>query len=44
MAKLKARYVCQACGSVASRWQGQCADCAEWNSLVQESAQVSNIF
>ena len=44
MAKLKSRYVCQACGSVASRWQGQCADCAEWNSLVQESAQVSNIF
>ena len=44
MAKIKARYVCQACGSVASRWQGQCADCAEWNTLVQESAEVSSIF
>ena len=44
MAKLKARYVCQSCGSVSPRWQGQCADCSEWNSLVQESAQVSNIF
>ncbi|MGH6784972.1 MAG: DNA repair protein RadA, partial [Sphingomicrobium sp.] len=44
MAKLKARYVCQACGSVSPRWQGQCADCSEWNSLVQEAAQVSNIF
>ena len=38
MAKLKARYVCQACGSVQPRWQGQCPDCAEWNTLVQESA------
>jgi DNA repair protein RadA/Sms len=44
MAKPKSRYVCQACGSVASRWQGQCADCAEWNTLVQESAEISNIF
>ncbi len=43
MAKLKTRYVCQACGSVASRWQGQCIDCAEWNTLVQE-ASVESIF
>src|SRR5438309_4122389 len=44
MAKPKSRYTCQACGSVSSRWQGQCADCAEWNTLVQESAEVSSIF
>jgi DNA repair protein RadA/Sms len=44
MAKVKARYVCQACGSVSHRWQGQCPDCAEWNTLVQESAGVSSIF
>jgi len=44
MAKTKARYVCQSCGSVSHRWQGQCADCAEWNTLVQESAEVSSIF
>ena len=44
MAKVKSRYVCQSCGSVSSRWQGQCADCAEWNTLVQESAGVSSIF
>jgi DNA repair protein RadA/Sms len=44
MAKAKTRYVCQACGSVSSRWQGQCPDCAEWNTLVQESAEVSSIF
>ena len=44
MAKPKSRYVCQACGSVATRWQGQCADCGDWNTLVQETAAVSNIF
>ncbi len=44
MAKAKARYVCQSCGSVSHRWQGQCPDCAEWNTLVQEAAEVSNIF
>ena len=38
MAKLKTRYVCQACGSEQHRWQGQCPDCAEWNTLAQESA------
>src|SRR5688572_1055459 len=44
MAKPRIRYVCQACGSLSTRWQGQCADCAEWNSLVQETAAVSSIF
>ena len=37
MAKPKKRYVCQECGSVASRWQGQCEDCSAWNSLVEEA-------
>ena len=37
MAKPKKRYICQACGSVSHRWQGQCADCAEWNTLVEEA-------
>ncbi len=37
MAKPKKRYVCQACGSVSHRWQGQCPDCAEWNTLVEDA-------
>jgi DNA repair protein RadA/Sms len=37
MAKSKKRYVCQACGSVSHRWQGQCPDCAEWNTLTEEA-------
>ncbi|MGI9376451.1 MAG: DNA repair protein RadA [Tsuneonella suprasediminis] len=36
MAKVKKRYVCQACGSVSHRWQGQCPDCAEWNTLAED--------
>lgn len=43
MAKLKTRYICQACGSEHHRWQGQCPDCAEWNTLVQE-ASVPTVF
>jgi DNA repair protein RadA/Sms len=37
MAKAKRRYVCQACGSESSRWQGQCDDCGEWNTLAEEA-------
>jgi DNA repair protein RadA/Sms len=44
MAKSKSRYVCQSCGSVATRWQGQCADCGDWNSLVQEVPAAANVF
>ena len=44
MAKSKSRYVCQACGSVTSRWQGQCVDCGEWNSLVQDAALAATVF
>src|ERR671916_2192374 len=44
MAKPRKRYVCQACGSVSSRWQGQCADCAEWNTLVEDAAAVVTLF
>jgi DNA repair protein RadA/Sms len=42
MAKPKKRYVCQECGSVASRWQGQCEDCGNWNTLVEEAG--ANVF
>ena len=44
MAKPKKRYVCQSCGSVSSRWQGQCPDCAEWNTLVEDAGAVVTPF
>src|SRR3954447_24616127 len=31
-------HVCSACGNQEARWHGQCPDCGEWNTLVEESA------
>ena len=44
MAKPQKRYVCQSCGSVSHRWQGQCADCTEWNTLVEEAGAIVTPF
>jgi DNA repair protein RadA/Sms len=33
MAKLKTAYVCNECGSDFSKWQGQCPDCGQWNTV-----------
>ncbi len=35
-AKLRSKYVCQNCGASHSQWLGQCSQCREWNSLVEE--------
>ena len=37
MAKPKRTYVCQQCGTATPRWQGQCDDCGEWNTLIEEA-------
>lgn len=44
MAKSQIRYVCNACGSLATKWAGQCADCGEWNTLVQDAGALINPF
>src|ERR1700683_3793989 len=36
MAKSKEVFVCQNCGAASPKWQGQCAACGEWNTLVAE--------
>ncbi len=41
MARLQARFVCTACGSVQPRWAGQCPDCGAWNSLVRADGVAS---
>ena len=35
MAKAKSNYSCSACGASASKWAWQCADCGEWNTLIE---------
>ena len=44
MAKPQKRYVCQSCGSVAHRWAGQCADCQDWNTLVEDAGATVTPF
>jgi DNA repair protein RadA/Sms len=43
MAKSKSKKVfsCQSCGSQYPKWQGQCTDCGEWNTLVEEQFSAS---
>jgi DNA repair protein RadA/Sms len=36
MARDGVTYVCQTCGSVQSKWAGQCPACNGWNCLVEE--------
>ena len=40
MPKTKTAFVCIECGADFSKWQGQCPECGEWNS-VQEFKQAS---
>ncbi len=34
--KAKSQYVCQQCGANYAKWVGQCANCGNWNSLVEQ--------
>ncbi|MGE4410379.1 MAG: DNA repair protein RadA [Sphingobium sp.] len=40
MAKAKRKFVCQQCGAISPRWQGQCDDCGGWNTLVEEAPET----
>jgi len=35
MAKARAIYTCGNCGGQQPKWQGQCPDCGEWNTLTE---------
>src|SRR5476649_2958539 len=39
MSRRTLSFICQNCGAVASRWQGKCEACGEWNTLAQEGAE-----
>jgi DNA repair protein RadA/Sms len=34
--KLRTAFFCSRCGAEHSRWQGQCRECGEWNTLIEE--------
>jgi DNA repair protein RadA/Sms len=39
VSKRSLSFICQNCGAGATRWQGKCEACGEWNSLAQEGAE-----
>jgi DNA repair protein RadA/Sms len=41
MAKSKEVFVCQNCGASSPKWQGQCAGCGEWNTLLAEVSRTN---
>jgi len=34
--KVKTAFVCTNCGAIHPKWQGQCKECGEWNTLAEE--------
>ena len=38
--KKSTNFVCQQCGAVYTKWVGQCNNCKEWNSLVEQVAET----
>ena len=41
MAKRKTVYVCGDCGADFAKWQGQCPECKEWNTLTSLSVETA---
>ncbi len=42
MVKLKTQYQCTNCGAITPKWIGQCPECKEWNTLVEDVVDVSS--
>ena len=40
MPKARSEFVCQNCGARYMRWQGQCRECGEWNTI--EEVQIAS--
>ena len=41
MAKVKSVFVCRECGYEATKWNGRCPSCGEWNTLEETQSVVS---
>jgi DNA repair protein RadA/Sms len=40
VAKARDVFVCQSCGALSPKWQGQCPTCGEWNTLAAEAPRA----
>lgn len=41
MAKKKTAFICQNCGSQSPKWLGNCPNCNEWNTYVEEVLEAN---
>lgn len=41
MSKHKLSFSCQSCGSLYPKWTGQCTECNEWNTIIEEVTPVT---
>lgn len=41
MVKSRETYVCQACGTVYTKWSGKCEACGEWNTIAEETVSAT---
>jgi DNA repair protein RadA/Sms len=39
---MKSIFICQNCSASYPKWQGQCAQCGEWNTLVEEAVEKTS--
>jgi DNA repair protein RadA/Sms len=39
MARKKTAYTCQKCGTITSKWLGQCPDCGSWSTLEETTIE-----
>lgn len=44
MSKVKKQYSCASCGSMSSKWSGQCPDCMEWGTISEEMSSASKVM
>ncbi len=40
--KSRSQFVCQQCGTVYTKWVGQCTNCSAWNALVEQVVEEKN--
>jgi len=38
---IKVEYICRSCGGQFPKWQGQCPDCLDWNTLEEMAAAAT---
>lgn len=41
--KVKKQYICSNCGSIASKWSGQCFECQSWGTIEEEIVSNSKV-